>query len=204
MDIDASLIHIHSTNHATAPTYRGSYGFHPMRAFVNHGPGLGGKSLTLLMRPENAGANNADYHIILIRSVCRALPGSYPGGNIGHRILVHTDGAGGTRIVASHLRRRRFSYSLSIRVNEKIGTLVSTMSDEIKQGGLRLSADGGVKDIDVAYAANITGLLSTGKAGEHGITLTNFPPGTWVIVRESTLRRAASCASPTSPTADST
>lgn len=155
IDIDASLIHIHSTKQDAAPTYKGGYGFHPLCAFVDHGPGLGGEPLALLMRP----------------------------GNIGHRILARTDGAGGTKKVATYLHSRGFAYSLGIRVNDKIGTLVSTLSEQVKQGVLRPSTDGGVTDTDTAYVADITGLLSTGKAGEYGINLNNFPPGTRVIVR---------------------
>lgn len=183
IDVDASLIHIHSNKQQAAPTYKGGFGFHPLCAFVDHGPGLGGEPLALLMRPGNAGANNADDHITLIRSAYRALPGSQRGGNIGHRILVRTDGAGGTRKVAAYLHSRGFAYSLGLRVNEKIGMLVSTMSDELKQGVLRPGADGGVTDIDTAYVADITGLLATGKAGEYGINLAGFPPGVRVIVR---------------------
>lgn len=183
IDIDASLIHIHSTKQDAAPTYKGGYGFHPLCAFVDHGPGLGGEPLALLMRPGNAGANNADDHITLIRNAYRALPGSDRGGNIGHKILVRTDGAGGTKNVAAYLHKRGFAYSLGIRVNDKIGALVSTMSDKVKQGVLRPSADGGVTDIDTAYVADITGLLATGAPGEYGINLDRFPPGVRVIVR---------------------
>lgn len=114
IDIDASIIHIHSTKQDAAPTYKGGYGFHPLCAFVDHGPGLGGEPLALLMRPGNAGANNADDHITLIRNAYRALPGSDLGGNIGHKILVRTDGAGGTRKVATYLHSRGFAYSLGI------------------------------------------------------------------------------------------
>lgn len=183
IDIDASLIHIHSNKQDAAPTYKGGYGFHPLCAFLDHGPGLGGEPLALLMRPGNAGANNADDHIALIRNAYRTLPGSECGGSIGHKILVRTDGAGGTKKVATYLHSRGFAYSLGIRVNDKIGTLVSTMSDDVKQGVLRPGADGGVTDTDTAYVADITGLLATGKAGEYGINLTDFPPNTRVIVR---------------------
>lgn len=66
IDVDAPLIHIHSTKQDTAPTYMGGYGFDPLCAFVDHGPGLGGEPLALLMRPGNAGVNNADDHITLV------------------------------------------------------------------------------------------------------------------------------------------
>lgn len=166
IDIDASLIHVHSNKQDAAPTYKGGYDFHPLTAFIDHGPGLGGEPLALLMRPGNAGANNADDHITLIRNAYRAVPGSERGGHIGRKILVRTDGAGGTKNVADYLHKRGFSYSLGIRVNEKIGALVSTMSDDVKQGVLRPAADGGVTDTDTAYVADITGLLATGKPGE--------------------------------------
>lgn len=127
---------------------------------------MGGEPLALLMRPGNAGANNADDHIALILNAYRALPGSQHGGNIGHRILVRTDGVGGTRKVASYLYSRGFAYSLGIRVNEKIDTLVSTLPEHVKQGVLRPGVEGRVTDIDTAYVADITGLLATSKAGE--------------------------------------
>lgn len=60
------------------------------------------------------------------------------------------DGAGGTNNVTAYLHRRGFAYSLGIRANNKIDTLVSTLPDEVKQGVLRPSADGGVTDIDTA------------------------------------------------------
>lgn len=151
LDIDASLIHIHSTKQDAAATYKGGFGFHPLCAFVDHGPGVGGEPLAVLMRPGNAGANNADDHITLIRQAYRTLPGSQRGGTIGHKILVRTDGAGGTRKFAEYLHQRGFAYSLGLRVNEKIGALVSTLPDTVKQEVLRPGAEGGVTDIDTAY-----------------------------------------------------
>ena len=35
IDIDASLIHIHSNKEHAAPTYKGGYGFHPLTAFID-------------------------------------------------------------------------------------------------------------------------------------------------------------------------
>ncbi|AWT26632.1 hypothetical protein Csp1_18590 [Corynebacterium provencense] len=139
------------------------------------------------MRPGNAGANNADDHIELIRRAYRALPGSQRGGNIGHKILVRT-----SRYRRSKERRRlpplpwirlQSGHPRLELATDKIGTLVSVLPEHVKQGVLRLGADGGVTDVDTAYAADITGLLSTGKAGEYGINLDRFPPWVRVIVR---------------------
>lgn len=62
-------------------------------------------------------ANNADDHIDLLTTAYRALPGSDRGGNIGHRILVRSDGAAGTKKFAGYLHARGFAYSLGLRVN---------------------------------------------------------------------------------------
>ncbi|MGP5249891.1 hypothetical protein ACTXLS_10270 [Corynebacterium variabile] len=58
---------------------------------------------------------------------------------------------------------------------------MSTKSDEVKQGVPRPSVDGGVAD--TAYAADISGALDTGKAGNYGINLDRFPAGTRGLVQ---------------------
>jgi hypothetical protein len=55
---------------------------------MDHCSGPDGELLTLLMHPSNAGVNNADGYINLIRTACRALPGPERGGNIGDRFLM--------------------------------------------------------------------------------------------------------------------
>lgn len=61
---------------------------------------------------------------------------------------MRADGAGGTKKFAGYLHARGFAYSLGLRVNEKIGALLSTLPDEVKQGLLRPTAESGVTDID--------------------------------------------------------
>lgn len=71
------------------------------------------------------------------------LPGSQTGGHIGGKILVRTDGAGGTKKLADNLHTRGFAFSLRMRVNEKIGMLVSRLSYEVNHGVIRPGADDG-------------------------------------------------------------
>lgn len=89
----------------------------------------------------------------------------------------------GRRNSLTLLHARGFAFSLGMRVNEKIGMLVSRLSDEVKQGVIRPGADGGVTDIDTAYVADITDLLNGGNPGEYSINLDGFPTGTRMIVR---------------------
>ena len=53
IDIDASLIEVHSENkEGAAPHYKGGFGFHPMYAFAD----CTGECLAVLLRPGNAAA----------------------------------------------------------------------------------------------------------------------------------------------------
>ena len=152
----------------------------------------------MLMRPGNAGANNADDHITLIRSAYRALPGSQRGGNIGRRILVRTDGAGGTKNVVAYLHSRGFAYSLGLRVNEKIGALVSTMSDDVKQGAYDPASTEG-SPIPTPSTSQISpDCWSRARPVSTGSTSIASRPAPESSCVWSTPRRAVSCASPIS------
>ncbi|NLA34226.1 MAG: hypothetical protein GX868_00880 [Actinobacteria bacterium] len=54
VDIDASVVEIHPENKQnTAPTFKGTFGFHPMFCFAD----ATGECLSALLRPGNAGSN---------------------------------------------------------------------------------------------------------------------------------------------------
>ncbi|MGC4936233.1 transposase, partial [Gordonia sp. DT30] len=63
VDLDATLVTAHSDKQHAAPTYKRGYGFHPLCAFVDHGPAGTGEPLAMLLRAGNAGANTAADHI---------------------------------------------------------------------------------------------------------------------------------------------
>ncbi|WP_460437205.1 transposase, partial [Arthrobacter tecti] len=75
IDLDATLVASHSDKENVAGTYKGGYGFAPFIASVDHGTGYGtGEILTCLLRPGNAGANNAEDHIRVFGSAVNQLP----------------------------------------------------------------------------------------------------------------------------------
>lgn len=94
MDLDATLITSHSENKEEAkPTYKRGFGFHPLAAFVDHGPGGTGEPLSMLLRPGNAGSNTAADHIKVTKAALAQLPA---GHRSGPKTLIRTDSAGGT------------------------------------------------------------------------------------------------------------
>lgn len=59
IDLDAMIVISHSEKEAAAPTFKHTFGHHPLLAFIDHGAGGGGEFLAALLRPGNAGSNTA-------------------------------------------------------------------------------------------------------------------------------------------------
>ena len=55
IDLDATLVTAHSEKEQAAATFKRGFGFHPLCAFVDHGPQGTGEPLTMLLRAGNAG-----------------------------------------------------------------------------------------------------------------------------------------------------
>jgi hypothetical protein len=67
IDIDVTLVTAHSDKEQARPTFKRGYGFHPLCAFVDHGPGGTGEPLQIMLRPGNSGSNTATDRITLTR-----------------------------------------------------------------------------------------------------------------------------------------
>lgn len=80
IDLDATITCCRSEKEGAAPTWKRTYGFHPLMASIaNLDCFLAGK-----LRPGNAGSNTAEDHIDVTFDALLALPGAEaPGGPIG-------------------------------------------------------------------------------------------------------------------------
>lgn len=90
VDLDASLLTAHSEKESATPTYKRGFGFNPLCAFVDHGPGGTGEPVAMMLRPSTAGTNTAADHIRTTEQVLtqvRTRPES---------VLIRTYSAGGT------------------------------------------------------------------------------------------------------------
>ena len=52
--LDANLCGLEKQQ--AAPTWKKTFGFHPLTVFADHGPGGSGESLAIMLRPGNAGS----------------------------------------------------------------------------------------------------------------------------------------------------
>ncbi len=103
IDIDATLVGVHSEKEGAAPTFKKGFGYHPLTAWFDHGPDGGGECAVIMLRPGNAGSNTAADHVEIIR---RALDQVGLGPRPGRKVLVRIDGAGGTKETIELLARR--------------------------------------------------------------------------------------------------
>ena len=63
VDIDATIVTACSEKEQAKPTWKKTFGFHPLTVFADHGPSGSGEPLAIVLRPGNAGSNTAADHI---------------------------------------------------------------------------------------------------------------------------------------------
>jgi len=110
------------------------FGFHPLCAFGDHGPDGTGEPLAILLRAGNAGSNTATDHIAVIKQALAQLPAQLPAHRPGHRpgrkILIRTDGAGGTKRLIEWLTGvRRLSYSVGFTLSANTPDLLAKIPE---------------------------------------------------------------------------
>jgi hypothetical protein len=74
VDLDATIVIAHSQKEEAAPTWKKTFGFHPMTAFSDHGASGNGEPLAIVLRAGSAGSNTAADHIEASRLALAQLP----------------------------------------------------------------------------------------------------------------------------------
>jgi hypothetical protein len=167
VDIDATIVLAHSEKEQAAPTWKKTFGFHPLAAFADHGAGAAGEALGILLRPGNAGSNTAGEHIEVTRLALAQLP-----RRLRRRVLIRTDSGGGTHDFLTWLTSpgRRLHYSVGMTITEDIAEAILALPDRVWEPAY----DAGGQVRPGAWVAELTGLLD----------LTGWPEGMRVIVRK--------------------
>ena len=167
VDIDATIVIAHSDKESAAPTWKKTYGFHPLAAFADHGPAAGGEALAIMLRPGNAGSNTAAEHIEVTRLALAQLPRRQR-----RRVLIRTDSGGGTHDFLAWLASpgRRLHYSVGMTITENMHQAILALPDRVWEPAY----DAGGQVRPGAWVAELTGLLDLG----------SWPAGMRVIVRK--------------------
>jgi DDE family transposase len=166
VDIDATIVLAHSEKEKAAPTWKKTYGFHPLAAFADHGAGAGGEALAILLRAGNAGSNTAAEHIEVTKLALAQLP-----RKMRRRVLIRTDSGGGTHEFLAWLASpgRRLRYSVGMTLTEDMQQAILALPERVWEPAY----DSGGQVRPGAWVAELTGLLD----------LADWPAGMRVIVR---------------------
>jgi hypothetical protein len=159
LDFDATPVSAHSEKELAAGHYKGGFGFNPLIATC------GREVLAAILRPGNAGANNADDHLEVFEAALEQLPRAALDGPI----LARSDSAGASHAVADACRETRvrfsFGYAIDARVREAILAL--------PEAAWRPAINHDNQPRDGAWVAELTGHVS----------LDAWPQGSRLIVR---------------------
>jgi Transposase DDE domain group 1 len=154
LDVDATLVEVHSEKQDAAAHFKGGYGFHPILVWLDNT----NEALAGLLRPGNAGANTAADYLEVTDAALAQIPDEH---RYGTPILVRADGAGATKAWLAHLRALRDQHGLDVEFS--VGF---TMTNRVQDAILAVpeaawtpavDADGDLRE--GAEVAELTGLL---------------------------------------------
>jgi len=126
-DFDATITIAHSDKEDATPTWKHTYGYHPLLCFLDRPEVAGGEALAGLLRPGNAGSNTAADHIAVLDMALAQLPVQArprPESPDAPRLLARSDSAGATHALAAACRERGVGFSLGFPVDHRIKKIV--------------------------------------------------------------------------------
>jgi len=176
IDIDATLVIDHSDNKELAsPTWKKTYGHHPLLAFLDRPEIAGGEALAGLLRTGRAGSNTAADHITVLTQALASLPAAWRPDHLGDpdkpSVLVRCDTAGATHDFATACRTAGVGFSFGYPVDWRVQDAVDTLN--LGDGWYpAIDTDGGIRD--GAWVAEATNLVN----------LSSWPTGTRLVLRK--------------------
>jgi hypothetical protein len=172
LDIDATIVVAHSDKETAEPTWKMTYGHHPLLCFLDRPEVSSGEALSGVLRPGNAGSNTAKDHIEVLDDAIASLPEGArprPGDPTSPRLLVRCDSAGATHDFAAHCRSLGVGFSFGFYVTDEVKDAVLEL--EACEWWEAVEADGSVRE--GAFVAELTEVLD----------LEAWPRGSRVFVR---------------------
>jgi hypothetical protein len=172
IDIDATITIAHSEKDNAAKTWKKTFGFHPLLAYLDRPDVSGGEGLAGILRPGNAGSNTTADHVAILAMALAALPEQArprPGEADSPTVLIRTDAAGSTHGFAAACRQSGCGYSLGFGIDEQVQKAILTLPESAWTPAYDIDGD----PREGAWVAELTGLLA----------LTQWPVGSRVIIR---------------------
>jgi Transposase DDE domain group 1 len=163
VDADATLVLAHTdAKEGAAGTYKGSFGFCPLLAYLDRGPAPG-EPLAGVLGAGNAAPGAAADLVELADLALAQLPAS------DLPVVVRSDSAGGSSKLAWHLRERGVGFTLGMQVDAHVREAILAQPEHAWTPAVE--PDGQVRDR--AEVCELTGWVEVG----------NWPEGTRVLCR---------------------
>ena len=159
LDFDATPITAHSDKELAAGHYKGGFGFNPLLVRC------GREVLAAILRPGNAGANNADDHLEVFELALEQLPPEALDGPI----LARSDSAGASHALADACRETGVRFSFGYAIDERVREAILALPER----AWRPAINGDGQPREGAWVAELTGHVS----------LDAWPQGSRLIVR---------------------
>jgi hypothetical protein len=166
LDVDATLVTVHSEKEAAAATFKGGFGCHPIGVWCDNSHEV----LAAMLRPGNAGSNTTADLVAVLTAAITQVPPAYR-----RRLLVRADGAGASHGLLALLtsqdakRGRSVEHSVGFALTDKVRDAIAQVPATAWQPAV--TADGEPREH--GDVVEITGLLD----------LTGWPAGMRVIIR---------------------
>lgn len=139
VDLDATIVLAHSEKEGATPTWKRTFGFHPLLAFVDHGPGGAGEPVAGLLRIGKATANDAADHISVLTDALAQIPAQDRS-----RVLVRGDSGAGVHGFVHHIHALGLQYSVGIYAHARVADALAVLPRQAWRAAI--DADGAPRD----------------------------------------------------------
>ena len=173
LDVDATIVIAHSDKETAEPTWKKTYGFHPLLCFLDRPEIASGEALAGVCRRGRAGSNTAADHIGVLDLALASLPEAArpkEDGLTGPSLVVRADAAGATHDFAAACRTRNVAFSFGFPVTQEVRDAIVELEDDEWWDAI----DGDDELREGAWVAEVTEMLD----------LCSWPTGSRVIVRK--------------------
>jgi Transposase DDE domain group 1 len=137
LDLDATVVTCTSRKEGAAGTFKGSFGHHPLGAWVANTR----ECVAMLLRPGNAPANDVSDHKTVLAAALRQIP--LP---LWSKVLIRIDGAGFSHELLDHLQtlttsRRRVRWVTGWAIHPADETAIALLPDKAWTVALRQNGE---------------------------------------------------------------
>jgi DDE family transposase len=151
IDVDATLIGAHTEKEGAAVNFKGTFGFHPLLAYLDESR----EALAGMLRPGNAAAHSAADQIAVLDEALEQLPRPVVA-DPNSEIVLRTDSAGAALELCQAARDAKIGYLVGFDLTKQVRRAILSLPESAWRPALH--QDG--RERDGAQVAEITELLN--------------------------------------------